>query len=117
LGLGRTAWITLFGVLAFLFPACVVYEPVPAVVLSAPSYDRVWDSALGAAQDAGVAIFSANKTTGIIRGARSETQVTITVMTQADGRNRVEFTTRGPDGQDAELNATLTSFYNRRMGR
>ena len=45
---------------------CVVYEPVYVPSSSyGSSYDRVWDSALGAAEDAGVKITSADRTTGI----------------------------------------------------
>ena len=102
-------------VLAALSGGCVVYEPAP--VYYGSSYDRVWDSALGAAGDSGVKVTSADRTTGIIRGVAGSTDVTISVTTQADGRIRVAFTSKSPKGQDADLNDRFTRFYNRRMGR
>ena len=47
----------------------------------------------------------------------TSTDVTISVTTLSDGRIRVEFTSKGPKGQDADLNNRLTRAYNRRMGR
>ena len=114
---GTGAWYTILFVLAVFFGGCEHYEPVPTPVSYGPSFDRVWESALGAAEDAGVRIFSSDRTTGIIRGVTGSTDVTISVMRQADGNIRVEFNTRGPKGEDADLNQQLTSFYNRRMGR
>jgi hypothetical protein len=104
-------------VLAALLGGCVVYEPVSTPAYSGPSYDRVWDSALGAAEDAGVKIASADRPAGIIRGVAGTTGVTISVTTQADGRIRVEFSSKGANGQDVDLNDRFTRYYNRRMGR
>ncbi len=114
---GTGALLTLMVVLAALWGGCVVYEPMPAPGYSGSSYDRVWNSALGAAEDAGVKITSADRTTGIIRGVTSSADVTISVISQADGKTRVEFSSKGPKGQDADLSERFTSFYNRRMGR
>jgi hypothetical protein len=114
---GTGALFILMVVLAVLWSGCVVYEPVPAPAYYGSSYDRVWDSALGAAGDAGVKITSADRTTGIIRGVTSSSEVTISVIAQADGRTRVEFSSKGPKGQDTDLNDRFTRFYNRRMGR
>ena len=111
-----TSSILMF-VLAVLLSGCVVYEPVPVPAYHDSSYDRVWDSALGAAEDAGVKITSADRTTGIIRGVTSSSDVTISVTTQADGRIRVAFSSKGAKGEDADLNDRFTRFYNRRMGR
>jgi hypothetical protein len=96
---------------------CVVYEPVPVPSSYGSSYDRVWGSALGAAEDAGVKITSADRSTGIIRGNTSSAEVTISVISQADGKTRVEFSSKGPKGQDPDLNDRFTRAYNRRMGR
>jgi hypothetical protein len=104
-------------VLAAFWGGCVVYEPVPAPSPYGSSYDRVWNSALGAAEDAGIKITSADRTTGIIRGVTSSSDVTISVIGQADGKTRVEFSSKGPKGADAGLNERFTDFYNRRMGR
>ena len=114
---GARALLTLMVVLAALWGGCVVYEPVVVPAYSGSSYDRVWNSALGAAEDAGVKITSADRATGMIRGVTSSAEVTISVIIQPDGRTRVAFNTKGPKGQDADLNDRLTRFYNRRMGR
>ena len=116
-GSGTGALLTLLIVLTVLVGGCVVYEPMPAPAYYGSSYDRVWDSALGAAEDAGVKITSADKTTGIIRGVTGSTDVTISVTTQADGRIRVAFSSRGAKGEDADLNDRFIRYYNRRMGR
>ena len=116
--LGTGAFLTLIVVIATLWGGCVVYEPVYVPSSSyGSSYDRVWNSALGAAEDAGIKITSADRSTGTIRGVTSSSDVTILVISQADGRTRVEFSTKGPKGQDPDLNDRFTSFYNRRMGR
>jgi hypothetical protein len=116
-GSGTGTLLTLMVVLTALVAGCVVYEPVAMPPYSGSSYDRVWNSALGAAEDAGVKITSADRTAGIIRGVTSSSDVTISVISQADGRTRVEFSSKGPKGQDPDLNERFTSFYNRRMGR
>jgi hypothetical protein len=102
--------------LTALWSGCVVYEPVPVPAYYGSSFDRVWESALGAAGDAGVKITSADRTTGIIRGVTNASDVTISVITQADGSTNVEFSRQGPKGQDADLNDRFTRFFNRRMG-
>jgi hypothetical protein len=109
--------LTLMIVLTAFVAGCVVYEPVAMPPYSGSSYDRVWNGALGAAEDAGVKITSADRTSGIIRGVTSSSDVTISVISQADGRTRVEFSSKGPKGADAGLNERFTDFYNRRMGR
>ena len=114
---GTGALLTLMVVLTALVGGCVVYEPVVVPAYSGSSYDRVWNSALGAAEDAGVKITSADRTAGIIRGVTNSADVTISVISQADGKTRVEFTSKGPKGQDPDLNDRFTRFYNRRMGR
>jgi hypothetical protein len=116
-GSGTGSLLTLMVVLAALWGGCVVYEPVLMPPSSGSSYDRVWNSALGAAEDAGVKITSVDRTAGIIRGVTSSSDVTISVISQADGRTRVEFSSKGPKGQDAGLSEKFTSFYNSRMGR
>jgi len=114
---GTGAFLILMIFLAALSGGCVVYEPAPSPAYYRSSYDRAWDSALGAAEDAGVKITSADKTTGVIRGVAGSTDVAVSVSTQADGRVRVEFNTKSPKGRDADLNDRLTRAYNRRMGR
>jgi hypothetical protein len=114
---GTEALLALMVVLTALLAGCVVYEPVYVPSSSGSSYDRVWNSALGAAEDAGVKITSADRATGTIRGVTSSSEVTILVISQADGKTRVEFSSKGPKGADAGLNERFTDFYNRRMGR
>jgi len=114
---GTGALLILMAVLTAVMGGCVVYEPVPVPSSYGSSYDRVWDSAMGAAEDAGIKITSADRTTGIIRGVTGSTGVTISVITQADGKIRMEFTSKGPKGQDADLSDRFTRFYNSRMGR
>jgi hypothetical protein len=115
---GKCVLLILMVFLTTLWGGCVVYEPVyvPSSSYSS-SYDRVWNSALGAAEDAGVRITSADRTAGTIRGVTSSSEVTILVISQADGKTRVEFSSKGPKGADAGLNDRFTDFYNRRMGR
>jgi len=114
---GAGAWCTLLFVLAVLWGGCAHDEPVPTPAYRGSTFDRVWESALGAAEDAGVRISSSDRSTGIIQGVTGSTDVTISVWTQADGSVRVEFTTRGPEGEDADVHERLTYFYNRRRGR
>ena len=115
---GTGALLALIVVLTALVGGCVVYEPVyvPSSSYSS-SYDRVWDSALGAAEDAGVKVTSADRSRGIIQGVTGSSDVTISVISQTDGKTRVEFSSKGPKGQDADLNDRFTRSYNRRMGR
>jgi len=115
---GTGALLALIVVLTALVGGCVVYEPVyvPSSSYSS-SYDRVWDSALGAAEDAGVKVTSADRSRGIIQGVTGSSDVTISVISQTDGKTRVEFSSKGPKGADADLNERFTGFYNRRMGR
>jgi hypothetical protein len=96
---------------------CVVYEPVPTYYPSAPTYDRAWSAALGALQDAGVGVTSADRATGVIRGARDSVDVTVTVLRQADGRTRVQFDAKGASGSDPGLADRISQAYERRMGR
>ena len=110
---GTRDWYIILFVLTVFFCGCASSKPVPTPT----SYDRVWNSALGAAEDAGVRISYSDKTTGKIQGVTGSTDVTISVRTQADGKIRVEFTSRTPNGEDADLNKRFTVFYNKRMGR
>lgn len=96
---------------------CVVYEPVPAYAPAASSFDRSWNAALGAAQDVGIRILSEDRARGVITGANDSREVAIMVMTQADGRVRVEISARGPQGGDAKLASDISRAYDRRMGR
>ena len=95
---------------------CVVYEPV-AYPGAPASFDRSWNAALGAAQDVGLAVTSADRTSGRIQGRRNTTEITITVSPQPDGGVVVRFDATGPGPQEQGLNERLVDAYNRRMGR
>lgn len=103
---------------SLLLPGCVVYEPVPVTVPGAPaSFDRSWNAALGAVQDAGVKITSAEPNTGYIRGNREGIDVTVLVARQGDGSVRVQFDSKGPVQRDPGLSERFSQAYERRMGR
>ena len=104
---------------SLLLPGCVVYDPyAPVTVPGAPaSFDRSWNAALGAVQDAGVKITSAEPTTGVIRGTREGIDVTVLVVRQADGSVRVQFDSKGPVQRDPGLSERFSQAYERRMGR
>jgi len=112
LRLQRVVFALLLG--SALPSGCVVYEPVATYYPSPPTYDRAWNAALGALQDAGVAVTSANRATGVIRGAKDGADVTVTVLRQADGRTRVQIdASRGDPG----LTERISQAYERHMGR
>jgi hypothetical protein len=64
-------------VLSLAALACVVYEPTPTPVYT--NYDRAWDSALRAAQDAGINLTSVDRAGGITLGSKDGIDATITV--------------------------------------
>jgi hypothetical protein len=94
---------------------CVVYEPVPTA--SPSKFDRAWNAALGAVQDAGVQITSAEPSTGVIRGTKDGIDVNTLVVRQSDGGARVQFETKGPTQNDPGLSNRFSQAYERRMGR
>jgi hypothetical protein len=96
---------------------CTVYQPVPVYAPGPASFDRSWNAALGAMDDVGVRITSADRSTGIIQGTRDSFVVTSSVRMQADGSLRVEFSATGPTALDPTLSARISSAYDRRMGR
>jgi uncharacterized lipoprotein len=103
--------------LLIIVTGCVVYEPVPAYAPPASSFDRSWNAAIAAAQDVGIRIQSQDRARGVITGANDSRDVTITVVTQADGSVRVEISARGPQGGDTNLANDISRAYDRRMGR
>ena len=92
--------------------SCVVYEPVPVDPMEQP-----WQAAMGAVQDAGLTLATADRGTGTIRGTRGSVEGVIVVRMRNDGRVGVEITSRDPDKRDPGLTQRLTDAYNRRMGR
>jgi hypothetical protein len=115
--MSRVLSIALWAVLASLpLASCYVYEPV--VVPGQPaSFERSWSAALGAVQDAGVQVTSAEPSTGVIRGSREGIDVTVVVVRQANGSVRVQFDSKGPTQRDPGLSERFSQAYERRMGR
>ena len=102
---------------AAMIAGCTYYYPAPAAPSGQSVFDRAWSAALGAADDVGVSVYSADRTSGIIHGTTPSDDVTIRVFTQADGRVRIEFNVKGPNGTDTALADRLSTAYDRRMGR
>ncbi len=99
---------------------CYYYGPPPyGVSYPQPyaSYDYVWDSAMRAAQDVGIQITSANKSSGTAFGQRDMVSVTIQVTQQSDGRTRVELTTRGTQSGPSSVADDFYRAYDQYMGR
>ncbi len=101
-------------VVTFMLSSCVVYEPY---YYPASQYDRVWESAMMAAEDVGINISSTDRANGTIVGTRGLADVTIAIQTKADGRIRVQINVRGPEGVDPYLNDRFYQAYQHRMGR
>lgn len=97
---------------------CTYYQAVPVAPSGPSTFDRSWNAALGAADDCGVSVNTADRTSGYIYGTSpTGGNVTITVFTQADGRVRVEFNVKSPAGPDSDLANRLHGAYEARMGR
>ena len=102
--------------LALLMAGCVVYDPYYPP--PGPStFDRSWGAAVGAMRDQGVAISTEDRSRGVIQGTRGGIRVSANVNTQADGRVRVEFNTRGQLSEDPGLSDRVSRSYDARMGR
>jgi hypothetical protein len=106
LKLARRIFALLF--VALGLAACVAYEAVPVDPVEAP-----WRAAIGAMEDSGLAVVSADRGTGTVRGTRGAAEGTIVVQMRNDGRVGVEINGKGAPG----LTQRLTDSYNRRMGR
>jgi hypothetical protein len=111
-------------VFAFALAGCAAEEPqappppkpVPYYVPQS-TFDRAWNAAQGAVQDAGVQLKSVDRATGLIRGSKDGIDVTVSVVRQADGTTRVQFDSKGPTERDAGLANRFSQAYERRMGR
>ena len=107
-----------------MLSGCYYYDPGPYVGPSpAPyaspyaSYDYIFDSAMRAAQDAGIQITSSDRNNGTIFGQRDGNGVTIQVMQQADGRTRVEFSAKGTRTGSSTVADDFYRAYDHYMGR
>ena len=105
------------GVALLFATGCTYYQTAPAGSGGPSVFDRSWNAALAAANDVGVAVQSADRTSGVIRGTQGASDVTMRLLTQADGRVRVEMNVQGPSGTDKVLADQLSAAYNRNMGR
>jgi hypothetical protein len=105
-------------VLAVTLSACVVYDPYPYGAPPGPStFDRSWNAAVGALGDQGVGITNQDRGGGVINGRKGGINVMARVVTQADGRVRVEFNAGGALSEDPGLPDRISRAYDARMGR
>jgi hypothetical protein len=79
--------------------------------------ERPWQAAIGAIEDAGLKLVTADRATGTVRGTRGSVEGTILVRMRSDGRVGVEFTARDPENRDPGVTRRMADAYNRRMGR
>jgi hypothetical protein len=110
--------IVLAGAIATL-AGCVVYEPYPYGYGQpvASAYDRAWNAALGAVRDQGVQVSNEDRSAGVIDGRRGGVTVKTRLVTQADGRVRIEFNVGGNLAEDPGLSDRISRSYEARMGR
>lgn len=101
--------------LLFLLQSCVVYGPYPPVYTASP-FEIAWKNALGAAKDAGIQITSADDSTGVITGVEGQTDVTIHVEPQPNGRVRTKASFKGPKSEE-HIGKEFNQAYKKRMGQ
>jgi hypothetical protein len=101
--------------LALGLAGCVAYYPAPAP--AADPMEVSFNAAVGAFQDAGLTVVSADRASGTVRGTRGSVEGVIQVSMRADGRVGVAINARDPGKSDPGLVDRLTDAYNRRMGR
>ena len=95
----------------------VAYPGTSTTTVTPPSFDRSWDAAIGAANDVGVQITSADRANGRITGTRAGAAVTIDLRTQADNSLQVKFDSPDSKETNPTLGARWLAVYNQRMGR
>ena len=114
----RKPLVVLFAcLLAAAGAGCTYYQVAPAPQSGPSVFDRSWNAAQAAAEDVGVSVYMADRASGTIRGTTANDEVTIRVLTQADGSVRVEFSAKGGPGSDPAVTQRLSDAYDRRMGR
>jgi hypothetical protein len=100
------------------YPYGYTAQPAPTTaVATPPSFDKSWDAALGAANDAGVQVTGADRNSGRISGTKAGGPVTIDLRPQADNTLQVVFNAPGSTESNPTLNDRWLQAYNRRMGR
>ncbi len=112
------AGIVWLGLVSTAATGCTYYVPAPGPPVTTQStYDRAWNAAQQAAQDAGLRVTSVDRGAGTIQADRAAIAATILVLLQADGRTRVELKLQGPLQTDPTLSDRFYSAYDRHMGR
>jgi hypothetical protein len=100
-----------------LLAGCVVYDPYYPPPGGPGVFDRSWNAALGAFSDQGVQTTAVDRTNGVISGRKGGISMNARVLTQADGRVRVEFNAGGALSEDPGLPDRVSRAYDARMGR
>jgi len=93
------------------------YPGYPAPVSPQAAYDRYWGAAVGAIRDSGLQVTSEDRTAGVIQSQRGNVTMNARVITQADGRVRVEFNAGGALNEDPSLPDRVSRAYDARLGR
>jgi hypothetical protein len=110
-----------FAVLYLLIVGCTYYQTAPGYYGPGASqeskFERSWSAAVGAFEDQGVRVTTADRPAGFLSGTRGAIHVTARLRSQTDGSVRVEFNTTGETGRDPELINRISRAYDRRMGR
>lgn len=101
--------------------ASCVYDPYYPYGYAYPSpqqsFDRYFGAASGAMRDAGLQVTSEDRTAGVITGVRGGVTMNARIVTQADGRFRVEFNAGGKLSEDPGLPDRVSRAYEARVGR
>lgn len=102
-----------------LLSGCTVYQTAPGTYSTSQTskFDQAWSAAVGALTDQDVRITTQDRSAGIIQGNLGNIEITTNIRTQADGRVRLEFSTKGATEDDPTLIDRITRSYNNRMGR
>lgn len=96
---------------------CVV-APYPGPYATTPAnFDRSWDAALGAANDAGIQVTQADRASGRISGVKAGAAVSIALQPQADNTLKLSFDAPASKETNPTLGERWAAAYNRRMGR
>ena len=112
------ARVTVAFALAAGLAGCYVYDPYyPPPVSPQAAFDRYWGAALGAMRDQGLQITAENRASGAIEGRRGGITMRANVISQADGRVRVEFNASGAISEDPSLPDRVSRAYDARLGR
>ena len=101
----------------FALAGCVVYEPVVVGGGTPATFERSWNAAVGSYHDQGVSITAQDRGSGVIEGRKGGITVKSRVVTQADGKVRVEMNTGGALSEDPGLPERMSRAYDARMGR